>query len=148
MTTIVCDKKEIACDLQLTTPQQTRLRTKTKLFEFEGGVTYPHSFIVGFAGSADEIIQAVDFFSNPQNYNKVPMVRNLNGLVLTSKQEIYLFARLDKWIRVNDSYAAIGSGSSIAIGAMTAGATVKEAVKAAIKHDINSGFGVKLMTFK
>ena len=41
------------------------------------------------------------------------------------------------------NFSAIGSGWSIAMGAMQSGASAKEAVKAAIKLDIYSGGAVK-----
>ena len=47
----------------------------------------------------------------------------------------------------NPDYYAEGSGSSFALGAMAYGATAREAVKAAIKHDVYSGGRIQTMRY-
>lgn len=49
---------------------------------------------------------------------------------------------------VDAAYFAIGSGASVALGAMAAGASAKDAVLAATKHDLNTGPPVKTLNIK
>lgn len=48
-------------------------------------------------------------------------------------------------LRSNKGIYGIGTGSSYAIGAYEAGASVEQALKIAIKHDINSGGGIQIV---
>jgi hypothetical protein len=138
----------MASDLQMTQHNAITWKIKTKLFKFQANEAYPYAdYIVGFAGTADELMEAVDYLSNPGGYKKPPVLKNTQGLVLTSKGDIYLFSKLDKWLLLDTPYAVLGSGSMYALGAMEAGATPKEAVKVATKRDPYTGMGVKGMTF-
>lgn len=147
MTTIACDKTGIYGDLQITNlATNAKFKCGTKVYKFSAHeLTYPHSdFYVGFAGSAEDIITAADFFDCPEvYYNKRLNLKGLSGLVLTEQQEIFVFSSLTKWLVVKDKYASIGSGANVAIGAMEAGSTPKEAVKIASKIDIYTGMGIK-----
>lgn len=140
----------MSCDLQFTnTASGNKWKGKTKIYKFSPHPdTYPVcEFIVGFAGSASQIITIAEFFSAPDNFNKAPKVGPCLGLVLTAKGQIFMFDDYTKWLAVNEPYHAIGSGSDYALGAMALGATTKEAVKIASKHDSYSGMGVKTLKF-
>ncbi len=139
----------MACDLQFTQNNAVKWKGKTKIYKFKAHPdTYPHAdFMIGFAGSADDIITAVEFFSNPDNHKKVPKIAGLTGMVLTAQKDIYMFSSLGRWLLVNEPYASIGTGSPFALGAMAAGATPKEAVKAAIGKDPYSGLGIKTLSW-
>lgn len=139
----------MACDLQVTTPQNVKMKVKTKIFHFAPHEkTYPFcDFIVGFAGEVNDLMEAADYLANPDSYNKPPQLRGCIGLVLTSKKEIFYFSKIDKWFKVDDKYASIGSGAPIAFGALAAGSTPKQAIQAAIKHDVHTGYGVKTLGF-
>jgi 20S proteasome alpha/beta subunit len=148
ITTIACSRKEIACDLKMTYSGSIQWKCKTKIYQFDAHPdTYPVDFMIGFAGTANDMVTAAEFFSMPDNFKTVPRIKGLNGLVLTAKGEIYIFDTLDKWLMIDEPYAAIGSGSMFAIGAMSAGAPPKEAIKAASKSDPYTGLGCKVMSF-
>ena len=138
----------MACDLQMTQANAIKWRCKTKVYQFDGHEdTYPVDFMIGFAGTADDIITAVEFFKNPDSFKSCPNIRGLTGLVLTVKKEIFMFQHIAKWITVNEPFSAIGTGSIAALGAMHSGATPREAVQAATKIDPFSGMGIKEFTF-
>jgi ATP-dependent protease HslVU (ClpYQ) peptidase subunit len=150
LTTVVCNKEEMACDLCFTQNGAITWKGKTKIYKFKAHPdTYPVcEFIIGFAGTANDIITAVEFFNNPDDFKKVPPIKGLTGLVLTQQKDIYMFNELGKWIGVDEPYASIGSGSPFALGAMAAGSTPKEAVKAATARDPYTGLGIKTLSFK
>lgn len=138
----------MACDLQMTQHNMITWKIKTKVFQFNANAAYPDAdFIVGFAGTANDLMEAVDYFSNPEDYKKAPKLANLTGLVLTSKGGIYMFDRVDRWLLIDTPYAAIGSGSLYALGAMESGKTPKEAIKVASKWDPYTGMGIKAHSF-
>lgn len=138
----------MACDLQMTQGNGIKWKCKTKVYQFDGSPdTYPVDFMVGFAGTADDIITAVEFFSNPDSFPRCPNIKGLQGLVLTAKKDIFLFNHIAKWIKLDTPFAAIGTGTTAALGAMHAGVTPKEAVKAASNIDPFTGCGIKVFNF-
>jgi len=139
----------MAADLQMTQHNSIKWKCKTKMYKFSAHPdTYGEcDFIMGFAGTANDMITAFEFFSNPDSFKKIPNLSGLTGLVLTAKGSIYIFDKLDKWLLVDAPYAAIGSGSMYALGAMSTGASPKEAVKAASKLDPYTGLGIKVVSF-
>lgn len=148
MTTIAATKDEIACDLQFTNGSM-KFKGATKIYRFKAHKdTYPHSdFMIGFAGTASQVAHAAAFFADPDGHKKTPTLRGLYGLVLTEQKKLYTFDDLKAWLVVDQPYYSIGSGSSFALGALRAGASPKEAVQAAMKDDIFTGYGVKVYNF-
>lgn len=148
MTTIVTNKQEMACDLQMTLNMTTKTKAKTKIFKIDPHEMHFHEpFIIGFCGSASEIIDVVDFYERPEIYERLPRTKNLSGLVLTESGKIFQFDSPGKWLAVDGPYAAMGSGSNVALGALHMGATPKEAVLAASKVDPFTGMGTKVLRF-
>lgn len=148
MTTIVCNKTEMACDLQITSGD-VRFKAKTKIYRVD-----PHEmhynkepFIIGFAGDSSNIIEVVDFYYRPDLYKKIPRLHNVFGLVLTESGVIYQFSRPGVWRLLDQQFASVGSGAAIALGALHMGATPKEAIQAATKVDIYTGMGTKVLKF-
>lgn len=109
---------------------------------------YSEQFIIGFAGGASDFLEVIDFFEYPDTYKKCPTPRSVQGLVVTASGKIFQFDNPSKWIRVASKVAAIGSGAPAAYGALHAGASPLDAVKAACKVDTFSGMGTKLIKFK
>jgi ATP-dependent protease HslVU (ClpYQ) peptidase subunit len=150
MTTIVANKEEVAGDLQFTNISAAmKFKGKTKVFKFQPHeYIYPEcEYIVGFAGTASDLITVADYFENPERQDKPPRVRNLSGLVLTERGDLFYFDEYSKWIKVHEPFYAIGSGAHVALGVMEAGGSPKEAIKAASKHDPFTGMGVKSLRF-
>ena len=144
MTTIVCDKTEMACDLQYTKTDGSCWRGNTKIYKFDPHrLTWEHSkFIMGFAGTASDIVSIAAFYSNPEMFKAPPKTSTIRGLVLTDEGDIYTFDTHTKWLKVNEPFAAIGSGGLIALGALSAGASLREAIKIASKSDVYTGMGL------
>lgn len=143
MTTIACNKDEMYGDLQYTNGT-FKFKGNSKVWKFKAHPkTYHCDYIVGFSGTASSILDAVDYFTNPDNFRKAPKIRELYGLVLTAERDIYRFDNYTKWIQVDAPYAATGSGAGPALGALAAGASPKEAVKVASQHDTYTGLGIK-----
>lgn len=148
MTTIVCNKTEMACDLQITSGG-CPIKCKTKIYYVD-----PHEmhyskepFIIGFAGNSSQIIDVADFYYRPELYAKLPRVTDVFGIVLTESGIIFQFANPGNWVRIDSPYAAAGSGAQAALGAMHTGATPKQAIQAAMKVDIYTGMGTKVLKF-
>ena len=138
----------MACDLQITVMGQQKMKCKTKVFKIEHNELYfTEPFLVGFAGDANEMMDVVDFFTHPDIYPKPPRLRNTTGLVLTESKKIYTFSQVGTWILLDSPYASIGSGSSFALGALSVGASPRDAVKAASKIDPFTGMGIKSFNF-
>lgn len=149
MTTIVCNKTEMACDLQMTLSGALKYKAKTKIYKVD-----PHElhfefepFLVGFCGTASDIVDVVDFYYRPELYKGMPRTKGLSGLILTESGKIFTFDQPGKWLAIDGPYASVGSGSLTALGAMSMGATPKQAVQAAMKVDPYTGMGTKLYKF-
>jgi ATP-dependent protease HslVU (ClpYQ) peptidase subunit len=148
MTTIACNKNEMACDLQLTIQGVVKSKGKTKIFKIKANEMHcPEDFIIGLAGDASASLEVVDFFERPEIYKSPPKVRGVSALILTDTGKIYMFDNPLKWIAINTEYASIGSGAQTALGAMYSGATPKEAIKAAMTVDPFTGMGTKSLKF-
>lgn len=151
MTTICCTKEEIASDRQFTNFNNGNIwRGKTKIYQFDPHQdTYPVcKFMVGFAGTAQDFVTIAEYFSMPESFNKPPNTKGCLGLVLTENGDIFTFDNYTKWLRVEQPYAAIGSGAGYALGALAAGKPPSEAIKIASKHDAYTGLGIKTYSWK
>lgn len=114
-------------------------------------LTYPVSdFIVGFAGQADVCLELADYFRYPDTYKGIPRIPGgkMTGMVVTADGSIFQFTNPGKWLLVRDKVFAVGSGALVALGALHAGASPKDAVLAASKVDPFTGMGTKVLKFK
>ena len=149
MTTIAVNKDAMACDLQFTNLNTGyKFKGKTKIHKFRAHPdTYGAcDFMVGFCGQASEMIIIASFFENPDAFDKAPKA-NCSGVVLTAKKDIFIFDDYRKWLIVNLPFTAVGSGAAYALGALDNGASPKEAVKIAMKHDAYTGYGAKELSW-
>ena len=141
MTTIAVNKDSLYGDLQYTNGSY-KFKGNGKVFKFKAHPLICESdYIAGFAGSANDLIDVKHFFEDPES--KPPRARELYGLVLTMEGKMYRFDNYKRWFELNEPYSAIGSGRDFAMGAMALGASPKEAIKIASKHDVFTGMGVK-----
>lgn len=140
----------MACDLQFTDMSRgSKFKGKTKVYRFNPHKdTYHCRFMVGFAGTASDIITVAEFFTFPDKFKNAPKVKNLTGLVLTEEKDIFCFDDYTKWLIVSEKYGSCGSGADLALGAMLAGKTPLEAVKIAGQHDAFTGMGYKNFKFE
>lgn len=138
----------MAGDLQFTEGSQ-KWKGKTKIYKFKANPnTYKHcDYLMGFCGKASALVAVAEFFAFPDE-TKPPKITGLQGLILTAEGDIFTFDDYRCWIAIGQDYAALGSGSAMALGAMASGASVKEAIKAAIKYDAFTGMGTNQLNFK
>ena len=152
MTTIAVTRDEMACDLQGTIGDSQKLKMNTKIYKYNPHpLTYNKCrFMIGFAGSVDDIITMSDFFYSPDAYEgvQIKLSQGIQGVVLTERGDMFYMTSPEKWMLLKDDVFAIGTGANVALGALNVGATPREAVKAAIKVDPYSGMGVKSYSFK
>jgi ATP-dependent protease HslVU (ClpYQ) peptidase subunit len=149
MTTVAANKSEMACDLQGTMGQQQKMKMDTKIHHIpQNDLIYPDGeFLLGLAGQADICIELADFFKYPETYERAPRIRqgDIIGLILTDKGHLFTFTNPAKWLAIKDPFFAIGSGALTALGALHAGASPRDAVKAAMKIDPFTGMGTKVL---
>lgn len=125
MTTIIADKTGIAGDSIATSPYG--LTGCSKVFRLQNGA------IVGIAGTLIDGLLFVDWLKTDME-GKSPSMREVEALML-HKKILYHFDSSPTPMRVTDLVIAIGSGAQFALGAYSAGATIKEAVRIARKFD-------------
>ncbi len=148
MTTIACNKKEMCCDLQFTYGGDVKVKGTTKIYKMSPHVkTYPEPYIIGFCGNTGDMIEVADFYERPDTYTKLPRVKNLSGLVLTESGSIYIFDTPSRWVLTDTLFAAMGSGATVALGALHMNASPEEAVAAASQVDPYTGMGTKTLSF-
>jgi len=123
-----------------------KFKFKNKIHRFEHPALYDGKpFHVGLAGTIEGFALVLEYLADPINV-KPPKAKGMEALVLTSDGKIWTFWNNPSvWTQVDQPYYAIGSGMTYAMGAMLAGATAKDAVKAACKADINSGMGITVV---
>ncbi|HRC96243.1 MAG TPA: hypothetical protein PK317_05550 [Coprothermobacter proteolyticus] len=147
MTTVAVDKTAMTCDLQFTHSSGLKFKgfTKCKVVPkiISTSMFGAEKVIVGACGDADKMGVAWSWLEDPVGYGKLPKLKGVEFIALTSDGDILTSANLINWIKVDEPFYAIGSGSHFAIGAMSAGKTTVEAVRAAMKHDPATGMGVK-----
>lgn len=136
----------MASDLQFTEGNK-KWKGKAKIFKFNANPkTWETDFMIGFAGTASSIIAVAEYFTYPDT-TKPPRVKGLSGIVLTRNGDLFAFDDYDMWLKMDEKFAAIGTGAGLALGAMHAGMTPKEAVKIAGQRDIYTGMGIQTMRF-
>jgi ATP-dependent protease HslVU (ClpYQ) peptidase subunit len=149
MTTIVATRTEIACDLQVTYNGRQPLKVDTKIEKFDGPIVSSlwgaEEAYIGYAGTVNDWGNVLAWFRDPNM--KVPKIKDAEFLALTNKKQIWYSSNFNNWTVFKEPYAAIGSGSQFAIGALSSGLSPKEAIKVATKHDVFTGMGCKSYSF-
>jgi 20S proteasome alpha/beta subunit len=145
MTTIACDGKTIACEGFVMHGGQVGpsllLDTRNeKIIRFED------SFIGTSGGLSDTLILEKWLRNGGWNQKKPNEEVDITGIIFYKNKTVFEFDCMLIPYRVRAPFA-IGSGRYIAVGAMEAGATSKEAIKIAIKHDIYSGGKIREYSF-
>lgn len=147
MTTVAVDKTSMACDLQFTHSSGLKFKgfTKCKVVPklISTSMFGAEKVIVGACGDADKMGYAWAWLEDPVGFGKLPKLKEVEFVALTSDGDILTSSNLKNWIKVDEPFYAIGSGSHFAIGAMAAGKCPADAVKTAMKHDPATGMGVK-----
>lgn len=103
--------------------------------------------IIGFCGDVAQALVFVDWFFN-QKKNRRPDLSSETGweALVLNKDGITTWDRSLRPIPMDEEFYAIGSGASLAMGAMEAGATAEEAVTIACKRDPYCRLPLTLLT--
>lgn len=131
MTTIACNRKEMACDSYLT--DGSMVLHVRKVFKRKGHV-------VGIAGDYAACMEFVGWWLKG-NYEDefTGEMSEVDVLILTKDGKLLHYGACSRPFELEDDFAAIGSGAAAAMGALHVGATPAQAVKAASKVDVNTG---------
>jgi ATP-dependent protease HslVU (ClpYQ) peptidase subunit len=116
-----------ACDLIANVWKPPTPRGKKSLYEFV----------------STTVIKSLRKMFAENNYTQQPKDDGFD-LLLAINGEIFQITNDYTLLRTNTGIYGIGSGADYAIGALMAGATVEEAIKIAIKLDINSGGPIQI----
>lgn len=141
MTTVAWCRGWLAADSNCSSGG-TRVYRVRKIFRIEDGS------LVGFAGDLSEGMKFVDWLDDGGDKEEKPGLQNVHGLVVKPSGRIILYEGGVPIVPKRPKYIAIGTGQATAMGAMWAGASAAEAVRAAIQHDDHSGGPVITMRLK
>lgn len=125
MTTITIKDGVMVGDTQATGAYHSRVRKIART---------PDGSLIGACGNVDEC-QGIAAWLVGGSEGKPPSMSNSTVLMLRADGTIWLAEQAFRPYRVHSKFAAIGSGSAVAMGAMEAGASALQAVKIAAKHD-------------
>lgn len=129
MTTIACNRGEMAADGRVTDDGETF--PALKVHKINGA-------IYGSAGLHAATVRFIEWARKGEE-GKPRLAKDFTGMKLTT-EGIFVISRDDPvWMRCEADYFAIGSGGPYALGAMAFGATPLQAVQTAMKWDIYSG---------
>ena len=141
MTTIVCTRDRMAGDT-LATTEHSKSHVPSKVFTIKG-------WLVGYAGDYGHCMALIEELRktklNPvlyfQKRDPPPhiKVKKCQLLLVSPAGTIYHYEGHLQPFEVAEDYWAIGHDYAYALGAMAVGATVEEAVNAAIKHGTATG---------
>ena len=145
MTTIACNRMEMACDTLMTSEYGNKVLIPTKLYRSK-------DFIIGFTGNATTMFS---YFSKLKN--KHPMASDLinNGFSFAEKDDGIAALMLTKngifeyqynaFMHIARDYHAVGSGKEFAMMAMHLGKDPMEAVMLTALFDAYTGGGVNCL---
>jgi ATP-dependent protease HslVU (ClpYQ) peptidase subunit len=134
MTTIVAMKDRIAADRALTTGNGQVSCTKV----FRIGKQ-----LVGLAGSAIGGEKFLKFLRDGKEFE--PEKKESFDAIVVDRGDIFLYETTLIPIRIEADFYAIGSGAQYAMGALSAGADIKEAILIAAHHDPDTRGPVDLL---
>jgi 20S proteasome alpha/beta subunit len=145
MTIVAWDGKTLAADRQLTSGNT--ISSCKKLFRLDSGE------IVGMAGEWGLCLQMLHWLSTTRSPETFPEFQKeteafVQVLVITPKKEIFDFGRSPYPTKLEDKFAAIGSGAPYALALMSKSFTAKQAVTVACRFDPNCGQGIDTIQLK
>jgi len=136
MTTIACNREEMACDSRTSFDGGEFLTCDDKV-EIIGDE------LVGACGNTDSIFKFLHWFKDQSKDRPEFTDQDCFSVVVLNPKGIFVYLDSTYAFRVRDPFYACGSGSMAAKAAMLCGKTPAEAVAIAIKCDKNSGGPVR-----
>lgn len=138
MTTIVCNRTTMVADKRATGNHIMRV---TKIFRVNGG-------LIGISGNIEQARRFIEWRRNPDAKPTFSDSASFAALELTSEGEIIWWGVEMVGVPIEDEYFSIGSGSAYALGALTMGASLKDAIKVAARWDEATGNEVQTMSLR
>lgn len=143
MSVIAWDGKSIATDRQMSVGDMRSQVTKLK--RLTSGA------IVGIAGSLDGGLTLMQWFENGAAPDKWPEFQKDKDrwallVAVLANGKVGFYEQEPVWIPVEDEFMAWGSGRGFAMGAMSMGATARQAVEIACRFNVHCGMGIDGMT--
>ncbi len=135
MTTVAWDGKTLAGDGRITSGSLICSETEVKVRFLKGKIQGEQTIAIGWAGSCEDAYYLMTCLQQDKA-EEIPEL-DMNALVIT-KKNVYRFDGKFFYPKKN-KFEVIGTGSAIALTALTLGLTAKEAVKHACKLDCNTG---------
>lgn len=109
--------------------------------------------MVAGAGNVEDIAAFLDWFErhggsmeHRTKYFPENTAGSLSGLIIYRDGSIYMCDEKLYPYKVNTKFAAIGTGSNVALGAMLMGASAAKAVEIAAQIDTHTGGEIKVLT--
>ena len=137
MSTVVYDGKILAADRQMTS--NCTIKICHKIFKEK-------NYIMSFVGGLAQGLHLCEWYRKGAKVKDYPIFQldkeDFTTLIVAKKKEVVYYQDLPIPVKVHDSFAAWGSGSDFAMGAMAFGANAIEAVEIASKFDIYTGQGI------
>ena len=128
MTTIVCNREGMCADKRVT--GGTMFKT-SKIHRVNGG-------LIGYCGHIESALKFIEWRKNPDTKPEYEE-KNWEALELTADGRLLWWGAGLIPIEIEDEYYAVGSGSGYALGAMSMGATLQQAIKIAATYDPGTG---------
>ncbi|HJV75467.1 MAG TPA: hypothetical protein VJ654_14670 [Noviherbaspirillum sp.] len=138
MTTIVCNRSGMAADRRISDMPMFQAK---KLFRVGGS-------LIGVAGSMDQCLRFVEWRRNPEVRPTFADSPSFSALELTSGGKILWWGSEMMPVEISEEFYAIGSGAPYALGALSAGKSLKEAVKIAARWNEATGPEVQTMNLR
>lgn len=130
MTTVVWDGKTLAADRRM-----AEYMTTCKIFPIPGG------YFSG-AGSMDQLVEVAAWLQESGDKPRLPDEPESEFIVVRGSEAFWLTWPWLREVRIREPFAALGSGSEYALGALAMGADAETAVKVAAQFDRHTGGGV------
>lgn len=126
MTTIVASLTGMAADTRVTWDDDS---TSPGIKIFVCGEE-----LIGTAGDVAAGSRFLEWYKSGGKKRKPKLTKDFKAIKL-GKDGIFLIDHDSEWVKIDDTFYAIGSGAPYALGALSMGASVKEAVEIAAKYD-------------
>ncbi len=142
MTTIATKNGTMAADSQVTSEAGYRIANVNKIYKNKAG------FLLGMAGDPTHMREVREWFYQGVDSDLPENAQNQEGiqvLVVSPDKEIFMHFGGPRLIKVDEEFAAIGSGDIPARVAMDLGLSAGAAVEVAARYDVCSGGKIHLL---
>jgi len=143
MTTVVYRDGVMASDSQYVENDVIMPGHHPKVFRLPGGG------IMGYCGLVEVAYQVLNLIKENKPLATLDEFNSADTTILVVHENGKIsYTNGREWTPIKVPYIAIGSGSPMAYGALALGASARQAVKAAMKHDTTSGGRLQAITME